>query len=81
MNILLADSINSGGGLVQQGFQILIIGICVAIVWALGRWFITKFAAPAVVMTCWNALFLLVGAIVIVNFLMGLGGHPFLHYW
>lgn len=69
-----------GDGIVKQLMIVLLVGICVAIIWALGRWFITKFAAPAVVMTIWNALFLLIGAIFIINFLMGLAGHPFIRW-
>ena len=70
----------SGDGLVHQLMLVLIIGICVAIVWALGRWFIQKFGAPGIVMTVWNALFLLLGAIFIINFLLGLAGHPFIKW-
>ena len=70
----------SGDGLVHQLMVVLLVGICVAIVWFLGRWFITKFAAPAIVMTVWNALFLLLGAIFIINFLLSLAGHPFIRW-
>lgn len=73
----LLSQIN-GDGLIHQLLIVLIVGICVAIVWALGRWFIMKFAVPGVVMTCWNALFLLLGAIFVINFLMSLAGHPFI---
>lgn len=59
---------------------VLIVGICVAIVWALGRWFILKFGAPALVMVVWNALFMLLGAIFIINFLLGLTGHQFIKW-
>lgn len=80
-NPVLADIQGiSGDGLVHQLFLILIVGICVAIVWALGRWFIQKFAAPGIVMTVWNAFFLLLGAIFIINFLLGLAGHPFIRW-
>lgn len=70
----------SGDGIVHQLLMVLIVGICVAIVWALGRWFVTKFAAPPIVMTVWNGLFLLLGAIFIINFLMGLAGHPLIRW-
>lgn len=82
MNLLSAVILagGDGGGIIHQLLMVLIVGICVAIVWALGRWFITKFGAPGVVMTVWNALFLLLGAIFIINFLMGLAGHPFLQW-
>lgn len=67
-----------GDGLVHELFVVLIIGICCALIWAVGRWFIQKLAAPALVMTIWNGFFLLVGLIVVVNFLLGLAGHPFI---
>jgi len=77
---MFAD-VSSGDGLVKLAFQVLIIGLCLLIVFALGRWLIQKFAMPPVVLTCWIGLFLIVGAVVVINFLMGLGGHQFLHYW
>lgn len=70
----------SGEGLVNQLLFILIIGICVLIVWWLGRWFITKLAAPAIVMTVWNGLFILLGALCIINFLLGLVDRPFIRW-
>lgn len=69
-----------GDGLVHQLFLVLIIGICVALIWAVGRWFIQKLAAPALVMTIWNGFFLLVGLIVVINFLLGLAGHSFIRF-
>jgi hypothetical protein len=74
---LLLASID-GQGLVHQLMVVLIIAVCAAIVWALGRWVAAKLAAPAVVMTVWNGLFLFVGAICVINFLLGLAGHPFI---
>ena len=79
--MMIAELTNGGGGLVHDLFAVLIIGVCCAIVFWLGRWFIEKLSLPAIVMTVWTALFLIVGAIVLINFLMGLVGHPFLHYW
>lgn len=83
MTALFADvSLNLGanGGLVQSLFYFLIIGICVALVWWVGTWFISKLGAPGVASTVWNGLFILVGLIVIINFLMGLSGHPFIRW-
>lgn len=69
-----------GEGLLNKLMMILLIGICVAIVWAFGRWVIGKFGAPEIVMTCWHGLFLLLGVIFVINFLMDLAGHPFLKW-
>jgi hypothetical protein len=82
---LLAETLhlNTGGdssGLIHALFLVLIIGICIALIWAAGRWFITKMAAPALVMTVWNGFFLLVGLIIVINFLMSLVGHGFITY-
>jgi hypothetical protein len=80
--MLAADTINlgSGSGLVHDLFAVLIIGICVAIVWGIGRWVIIKFAAPGLVMVVWNGFFILVGAIIVINFLLSLTGHGFITY-
>jgi hypothetical protein len=76
---LLADV--AGGGLVHDLFAFLIIGVCCLIVWALGRWAITACGAPAIAMTVWTGLFIFVGAIILINFLLGLAGHSFIHLW
>jgi hypothetical protein len=79
MNLMLADI--GGSGLVHDLFAFLIIGVCCLIVWALGRWAITALGAPAMAMTIWTGLFIFVGAIILINFLLGLAGHPFIRYW
>lgn len=81
--ILLADSIqfNGGGsGFVHQLLMILIIGICVGIVYAMGWWFLKRPPIPPMALTIWNGLFILVGGIIIINFLLGLAGHPFIQW-
>jgi hypothetical protein len=81
--ITLADvslSTGSDGGLVHSLFFFLIIGICVAAIWWVGRWFFVKLALPAVAMTIWTGLFILIGLIVLINFLLSLTGHPFIRW-
>jgi hypothetical protein len=80
MDTILAD-VSGGTGLVQLAMQVFVVGLCLALVFALGRWAITKFALPAIVMTCWVGLFLVVGCIVVINFLLGLVGHSMFKYW
>ena len=85
MKILFADVLGNGNfgnstGLIHGLFLVLIIGICVAIIWGVGRWIITKITAAPTVMAVWNGFFILVGAIVVVNFLMSLVGHGFMAY-
>jgi len=70
----------SGEGMVNQLMFVLVVGICVLLIWWVGRWFITKLGAPPITMTIWNGLFILLELIVIVNFLLGLVGHPFIKW-
>lgn len=65
-----------GSGVVHLLVVVLIVGIIAALIWAAGRWAIIKFAAPPVVMTIWNGLFMLIGLIIAINFLLGLIGKP-----
>jgi hypothetical protein len=80
MDTILAD-VSGGTGLVQLAVQVFVIGLCLLIVFALGRWVIAKFKLSDNVQTCWMGAFLILGAIVIINFLLGLSGHQFLHLW
>ena len=79
MNIL-ADAIYTGssGGLIHTLLFVLIVGICVVLIWWVGTWFISKLGAPAIVRTIWDGLFILVGLIVVINALLGFGGHAFI---
>jgi hypothetical protein len=83
MNTLLADAVVIGGGgsgLVHGLFMILIIGICVGIIWWVGKWVITKLGGAPIAFTVWNGLFILVGTIIIINFLLSLIGRGFIQY-
>ena len=77
---LFADVTIGGDGLIHQLLMILIVGICVVVVFLMGRWFISRPSVPPVAMTIWIGLFVLVGGIIIVNFLLGLGGHQFVRW-
>jgi hypothetical protein len=70
----------SGDSLVHQLVVVLIVGICALIIWWAGRYFIGALAAPAIVLTAWNGLFILLGVLFIINFLLGLVGHPFVQF-
>jgi hypothetical protein len=80
MNLLADISVGGGSGLVHNLLMLLLIGVCVLIVWALGKWLIGATGAPPVALTVWTGLFLIIGAIVIINFLLGLAGHGFISY-
>lgn len=80
-NIILADIAGiSDNGLVHNFFVVLIVGICIAVIWAVGRFFIGKFKLPELAMTVWSGFFLLVLVIVVINFLLSLIGHGFIAY-
>lgn len=78
--MMLAEFSIGGDGLVNQLLTLLLFGICIAIVYAMGYWFFTRPKVPPLVMMIWNGLFILVGGIVIINFLMGLGGNQFIKW-
>ena len=80
MNTILADAfqVGSSGGLIHLLLFVLIVGICVLAIWWVGTWFIGKLGAPSIVRTIWDGLFILVGLVVVINFLLGIGGHAFI---
>lgn len=77
---ILAAIGGDGEGMLHQLGYVLIIGICIAIIWWLGRYFIGKFGLPAIVMTVWDGLFLLLGGLCLINFLLSLMGKPFIKW-
>ena len=81
MNPLFAASVNLGGsGMAHDIFAIFIFILIGLILWALGNWGFPKLGAPPIVMTVWNGLFVLVGAVIVINFLAGLAGHRFIEW-
>jgi hypothetical protein len=78
MSPMLAEVIRLGesGGLIHSLLYVLIVGLCGLLIWWVGTWFITRLGAPSIVRTVWDGLFILVGLFVVINFLLGLGGHP-----
>ena len=69
-----------GGGLISVLLMALIMGIVILAIWWVGTWFIARLGAPAIVRTLWDGLFILVGLIIVINFLLGLTGHGFIAY-
>lgn len=72
-SIILAAS---GEGLVRQLVVLVIVLICALIVWALGRWAIGALKAPPHALTVWNGIFIVLGALFAINFLLSLIGYP-----
>jgi len=82
---MLADAVvfhSSGGGtgIVHSFLILLIVAVCLLLIWYAGRWVLTQFGAPAIAQTVWTGLFGLIGLIVIVNFLLSLGGMGFISW-
>jgi hypothetical protein len=77
MNTLtMFASISAGGGIIQSLIYLFLVLVCALILWGLGKYAFGVFGAPAIVLTGWTLLFVVVGAIVLINFLLGLAGHP-----
>jgi hypothetical protein len=79
---MLAEVISLGGGsgLIHGLLMLLIVAVCLLLVWYFGKWVLGKLGAPDIALTIWTGLFGLVGLIIVLNFLLGLGGHPFITY-
>lgn len=65
-----------GSGMAHSIFVVFIAILIGLILWALGRYFFPKFGMPAIGMTIWDGFFILIAAIMMINFLAGLAGHP-----
>jgi hypothetical protein len=82
MNTLLAaatlDFANSG--VIGQLLVFFVVVACIGIVWALGHWGFPKIGLPQLVITVWDCIFILLGAIMLINFLLSLVGKQFIHY-
>ena len=76
---MLADAIQlNSNGLAHGAFVIFIAILIGLILWGLGKYFFPKLGMPEKGMLIWDGLFILIAAIIIVNFLAGLAGHPFI---
>jgi len=73
---MLAVSIG-GTGFIHQLLVLFIVAVCILIIWALCRYACGVFQAPPIVMKVINGLFILVGAIFLINFLLGLAGEQY----
>jgi hypothetical protein len=78
--MIFSSIIIGGGGFVNGLLTLLLAGVCLGLIYAVGKWFIGKFGLPELVGTCWSGLFLLILLCVVINFVMGMGGHPLFNY-
>ena len=70
----------SGEGLIKDLLKVFGIIICALIVWGLGRYFFPKLKMPAGGLMIWDGLFILLGALVLINFILGLFGSPLVRW-
>lgn len=77
MNMLMAIG---GEGIVRSLIIVLVVGVCCLAIWAAGKYFIKVLGAPPHATTIWNAVFVLIGLLVLVNFLLGLIGYPLIKF-
>lgn len=80
MKTILAAAVISGDNFLSNMAALLVYIMCAAILWALGRWLFAIGKLPPLVLTVWTAIFVVVGALALINFLLGLVGHGF-HAW
>lgn len=81
MNEIMLAAIDIGGkGFINQLVTLLIYGICVGLIYAAGLWFFRRPSIPPIAITIWNGLFILLGLVIILNFLLGLGGKQFIEW-
>lgn len=69
-------TVGKGEGLTRDIFVVFICILIGLILWGLGRYFFPKFSMPPFGMMVWDGLFVLIAAIVLINFLASLAGHP-----
>lgn len=79
MNTAIQLASISGEGLVRHLLVMLVIIICCAAIYYVGRIFIAKLANATALMV-WDGFFLLIGLIVVLNFLLSLIGRPFIQW-
>lgn len=69
-----------GPGFINQLVTFLLVGLCVGLLYAAANYFATRPKAPPMALTIINGLFVIVGVLVIINFLLGLAGRPFIEW-
>ena len=79
---ILADfSVNLGGSGLAHGIFVIFLAVLIGLIlWWLGRYFFPKLGMPPMGMTIWDGLFILIAAIIVINFLAGLMGHAFISW-
>jgi small-conductance mechanosensitive channel len=79
-NPMFAVSLSGGDGATRDIFTVFIFIVIGLILWGLGRYFFPRLSMPPKGMLIWDGLFILIAAIVIINFLASLTGHGFIKW-
>lgn len=79
MPVLAALGGNSTG-LLNNLFVFLIVLLCGALLYGGGRWLLKKVTDVPIALTIWDCLWVLVGIIVLINFLLSLIDRQFIRW-
>lgn len=83
MNYLAAIDLGGGDGFIHQLEMFLLVGLALLVLYFIGWWFATRpkiVQMAPIALTVWQGLFVLVGGLVLINFLLGLAGHGFVKW-
>ncbi len=79
-HLLAAASSLNGDGLVRNLLVFLVVLVCCLLIYFVGKLAIGKLAGGATAMMFWNGLFLMIGLIVAINFLLSLIDKQFIRW-
>jgi hypothetical protein len=77
---LFLASAGSGDGFIHQLITFLLIALCAGVVYGIGWYFFKDPPFPPLVLKIWGGIFVLVGGLALVNFLLSLSGNGFMHW-
>jgi hypothetical protein len=76
----MPDPTPNDSGVIRKLLFVLIIGIAALVIWWGGTYFIHLLNAPGWALAAWDGLFVILGIIFVVNFLLGLVGREFIKW-
>jgi hypothetical protein len=78
---MLADvSIHTGSGALHDLWILFLCILGGLIIYALGKYFFPRLKVPPGGMMVWDGIFILIAAIIALNFIAGLAGHRFIDW-
>jgi hypothetical protein len=69
-----------GGDVISQLLRLLLYVICFGLIYWVGRWFIGKLGLPDPAQLIWSGIFILIGVVIAINFLLSLAGRGFIDW-